>query len=551
MTVDIDSVRILTDSIKAATERKPDGSTVSATVTETGSNVAWVRIDGSSGDTPVTQSTVSVSVGDRVSVRIENGSATITGNLSNVSTGAAETRAAVEPVKAVAESAEQAAERATDYASTAKNAAQSAVQSAVDAGRAAAVAQAAMGSTTVDWHDYTVNVGEDGQWHVFDKEGAEVPLSEISMVYQDALGLHVLGDGTRLDIGSSAVEVFDTNSSGESVARFGAGGARVGTEDKAHTNISRNMFSIIGDDGNPTFQAEKGIVVIGNPYDNVQRFSADGFGFYKYTGTATKWKQINTESDSSYTLVYIKSGTAWAEDDCLNVEITGNVQIPTPRDGDPSLTEVNPLVLEIDGEQALVNAEIGRPKHVVENGARRTQWDITWRYATNKSVSVSLSSEEQLGEIFKFSKPVSGGYIFESIRAYLLKPTYEKTFSVSSDGLTFYDYPPAKTITAHVPAFTATAGTSSAFGLTRATVTIDKGSAYHPGDGYVCAGIVGAYQTKTTNRCVIDQFYVADQYLNAEEPVITVGIANHTTSAVSYADGNLRVQVLWIRKELV
>lgn len=228
MTVDIDSVRMLTDSIKAATERKPDGSTVSATVTETGSNVTWVRVDGSSGDTPVTQSTVSVSVGDRVSVRIENGSATITGNLSNVSTGAAETRAAVEPVKAVAESAEQAAERATDYASTAKSAAQSAVQSASDAGRAAAVAQAAMGSTTVDWHDYTVQVGEDGQWHVFDKNGAEVPLSVISMVYQDALGLHIIGESTRMDIGDDGLEIVDASDGGSVLASFGADGAMIG-----------------------------------------------------------------------------------------------------------------------------------------------------------------------------------------------------------------------------------------------------------------------------------------------------------------------------------
>lgn len=224
MTVDIDSVRMLTDSIKAATERKPDGSTVSATVTETGSNVTWVRVDGSSGTTPVTESTVSVSVGDRVSVRIENGSATITGNLSNVSTGAAETRAAVEPVKAVAESAEQAAERATDYAATAKNAAQDAVQSAADAGRAAAVAQAAMGSTTVDWHDYRVEVGDDGQWHVFDKDGAEVPLSEISMVYQDALGLHILGESTRMDIDDDGLEIVNASDGGGVLASFGADG---------------------------------------------------------------------------------------------------------------------------------------------------------------------------------------------------------------------------------------------------------------------------------------------------------------------------------------
>lgn len=243
MSVDIDSVRMLTDSIKAATERKPDGSTVSATVTETGSNVTWVRVDGGSRDTPVTQSTVSVSVGDRVSVRIENGSATITGNLSNVSTGAAETRAAVEPVKAVAESAEQAAERATDYASTAKSAAQSAVQSAADAGRAAAVAQAAMGSTTVDWHDYTVQVGEDGQWHVFDKEGAEVPLSEISMVYQDANGLHVLGDDTRLDVGSDAVEIFDSANDGRRVASFGAETV-LGDTESGYARFSSSGFDV-------------------------------------------------------------------------------------------------------------------------------------------------------------------------------------------------------------------------------------------------------------------------------------------------------------------
>lgn len=244
------SIRELADAIKGSTAKADTGSTVGATVIRTAP--IWVRVNGSETSTPIASSTVAVAVGDRVSVRIEGGTATITGNLSNVSTGAVETARAVEPVAIVAQSAFEAselaqanAERAKESAQTAHSAAQDAVKSASDAGRAAAVAQAAMGSTTVDWHDYTVQVGEDGQWHAFDKNGAEVPLSEISMVYQDALGMHIIGESTRMDVGSDSLDIVDSSNDGSVVARFSPDGAFIGKHGSGRISLDHSSIDLV------------------------------------------------------------------------------------------------------------------------------------------------------------------------------------------------------------------------------------------------------------------------------------------------------------------
>lgn len=434
MTVDIDSVRILTDSIKAATERKPDGSTVSATVTETGSNVAWVRIDGSSGDTPVTQSTVSVSVGDRVSVRIENGSATITGNLSNVSTGAAETRAAVEPVKAVAESAEQAAERATDYASTAKNAAQSAVQSAADAGRAAAVAQAAMGSTTVDWHDYTVSIGTDGQWHAFDKDGVEVPFSEISMVYQDSTGVNVIGEHTRLNVGSSAVDIFDTESTGESVARFGKGLARIGSATGSNVSMSDSSISVVGKSGKEVFHADEDATVVGSVRASHFEATSSGVSVVEASGYQVFRNQIGLSAEYGPIPIRVLRASETAQrvyNSCsyIRYEIKiENVPFSETRQEEPSVIWAEPLSISSGGTELQIYPDVFKS---VEGGSSFTV--IRWEYRNpeNKSATIYLSADEGLAAVTFFD--------FGAVEAAVIDVEYEQgnrrvVFGVDYDG---------------------------------------------------------------------------------------------------------------------
>ena len=78
-----DSINKLGDTILKAIdtrqEKKPKGYSTQAEVTKVVDNTAWVHIPGGADETPV-QKTISCKKGDTVQVRVENGTATITGN---------------------------------------------------------------------------------------------------------------------------------------------------------------------------------------------------------------------------------------------------------------------------------------------------------------------------------------------------------------------------------------------------------------------------------------------------------------------------------------
>ncbi len=105
----------------------------------------FVRVDGADVDTPVSSTTAGVAVGDSVSVRIENGRASIEGNTSDPSVGTyrvAQVEGKADDAIAEASRASVAAAAAESDAARAKDAADQAQESADDAATAASAAQA-------------------------------------------------------------------------------------------------------------------------------------------------------------------------------------------------------------------------------------------------------------------------------------------------------------------------------------------------------------------------------------------------------------------------
>lgn len=92
-----DASRALQKAISNATPKTRKATIAEGTVTSAGSEV-WVLIDGAAQPTPISQTTASVSVGDRVSVRIANGRASITGNVTAPSVSKTAVEQVVAPV---------------------------------------------------------------------------------------------------------------------------------------------------------------------------------------------------------------------------------------------------------------------------------------------------------------------------------------------------------------------------------------------------------------------------------------------------------------------
>lgn len=154
-----------------------------------------------------------------------------------------------ESAKSSADAAFESADAALSSAVEARSEASNASLAALDAGRAASIAQAAIGTEAIEWHDYVVIRSQDG-YHVWDKsipesertESNETDISRITAIYQDSLGLHLLGasiDGEsqyRADIDGSGMDITDSTD-GETVASFGPE-TQVGKTSSGHFVIS-------------------------------------------------------------------------------------------------------------------------------------------------------------------------------------------------------------------------------------------------------------------------------------------------------------------------
>lgn len=255
---------------------------------------AFVRLAGSDESTPVKSMTVQADVGDMVRATVGNGRVVVSANASNPSAStsnvgrveeqavvaketavqaidhASEAMAASSAAKASASSAmnaavtaQQSADSAQADAARAYNAAEGAVSDAARAQDAADAAQedataannslksVVSGATTVE---KAVSVMQTALEAVVDYDPQEDTVTEY--FWHDANGAHVLGDtsGYRNDINSSGMDI-KLVSTEDSIAQFGADGARIGIQDSRHSEVTKSRFGFYDLDGNPIFHA--------------------------------------------------------------------------------------------------------------------------------------------------------------------------------------------------------------------------------------------------------------------------------------------------------
>lgn len=148
MSIGSRELRELSSAI-AGTVPTPRAATVTrGVVTSTGDGV-WVLLEGADAPTPAQASTCAVSPGDQVSVRIQDGSATVTGNVTQPAQTASAVAAAVRPAQSAADDALAGASVALESAKAAQadadRAHAAADQATADAATARAKAEQAIG----------------------------------------------------------------------------------------------------------------------------------------------------------------------------------------------------------------------------------------------------------------------------------------------------------------------------------------------------------------------------------------------------------------------
>ena len=235
------ALRELNKALNAKIEKKAPSQTtvVQASVVNATVGDLLVKIDGSPTNTPCESSSVSVEVGDVVTVRIANGKATITGNISRQATNVSETNAIVAPVAQAADAANAAAKVARVSAIDAKVTA-NAAKTAAESAKAAADDAKAIADAT-------------GQYFYHDASGAHVTTdtSDANLLANSQGVLVRNGENPLTSMTPSGFYLYDGQGSEESnvLASFMGNGMRIG--DTAKTCIvgtsEQVTFQVSGD----------------------------------------------------------------------------------------------------------------------------------------------------------------------------------------------------------------------------------------------------------------------------------------------------------------
>lgn len=202
---------------------------------------AYVRFPGADIDMPVYLSVVDVKPGDMVNVRIENGRASIPGNVSSPSVG-------VQRMQAVEELAQDTAEESARTAQAVVNARQVADE-------ANKVAQATNQHFFADDSGAHITDVTQDEWsaavddNFSDYEPDTRPyhnqlLNSLGILLRTALN-------NLVSITRSAIAFYDGtgNESSNIVARFGADGAQIGLNDESHLALDYHSIRMVDKDG--------------------------------------------------------------------------------------------------------------------------------------------------------------------------------------------------------------------------------------------------------------------------------------------------------------
>lgn len=251
------ALRELNKALNAKIEKKAPSQTtvVQASVVNATEGDLWVKIDGSPTNTPCESSSVSVEVGDVVTVRIANGKATITGNISRQATNVSETNAIVAPVaktaevaKDTAEDAQENAEQAQQTAHTAYISADNAKTTADNAKTVADEAQSLANATNQHfWHaDDGVHVTANTQeeWTGGDKTGANLLATSGGVLIRD-------GENPLTGMTPSGFSIYDGQGSADTnvIASFTSDGVQVGKDEQTRAEFTANAFKLVDKEG--------------------------------------------------------------------------------------------------------------------------------------------------------------------------------------------------------------------------------------------------------------------------------------------------------------
>lgn len=317
---------------KAAPKRTQANGTVKRVDAD---GTAYVQLEGADVDTPVARTAAALKVGQEVGGTVRNGELVIDGNYSAPATDDTRAIQAQDTARtairdaaratSAAEMAEQSAAAASDAANRAiadaGDAATAAGEAKTSAGEAKAAADAAnnnlksvvSGATTVE---KAVSVMQTALEAVVDYDPATDTTQE--WFWHDANGAHVLGDtsGYRNDVTSTGMDIVEVATE-DSVARFGADGARIGEADKIATYVTRNGLSVRSESGNG-----------GNPFFSVtmpETATDEKIPFYiVYTSSSSFPDDITlTYEDDQGTVHYIDSVY-----DLFKIEVRGYDTLP-------------------------------------------------------------------------------------------------------------------------------------------------------------------------------------------------------------------------------
>lgn len=238
--------QIIRDFIKSIQEPQKKNTSPydsKGVVTRIEEGIAWVKLAGSSIETPV-QLTVSAEPGDNVQVRVGNGTAWLTGNGTEPPTGDRLAKVSYKAAKDADEKAEAADAKATETGKELIGVRKTATQAkeiAADTNQYFWV--------TEEGTDTGTHITEVAQDSFTDPESEE---------YHSGGNLLARTNGIAIREGLSELATFDANGieffgEGGSIAEFGIDGARIGQTGGTRTEMRSNSLKLIANDVNGAY----------------------------------------------------------------------------------------------------------------------------------------------------------------------------------------------------------------------------------------------------------------------------------------------------------
>lgn len=164
---------------------------VRATVTKVEPSRTWVRINGSSGETPCASTSASVKPGDAVSVLITGNRATIEGNYTSPATDDSKAEEAIKTGSSAQQTADMAHELATNAIADAQATRDAAERAEADAARAADAADSA-----------AVSAANSERFAASSEESATIAKAASTSAVRDALSANVAANGAISSLGT-------------------------------------------------------------------------------------------------------------------------------------------------------------------------------------------------------------------------------------------------------------------------------------------------------------------------------------------------------------